>query len=190
MAYGKEPNKFFATQILELKPGKILLPAEGEGRNAIYSAKLDWEVSAFDISIEGKEKAGKFAKDNNVSIDYNVGGFNELRYSKESFDCIGLIFAHFQSHLKSEYHKLLDVFLKKDGIVILEGFSRKHLEHNSKNSKSGGPKNAEMLFTIEEIKNDFSNYEIIELSEKEIVLNEGSYHNGKSSVIRFVGKKK
>lgn len=190
MAYGKEPNKFFSTQISKLQTGNMLLPAEGEGRNAIYSAKLDWDVSAFDISIEAKKKADVFAKNSDVSIDYKVNGFDKINYKKEYFDCIGLIFAHFPSHLKSEYHKLLDAYLKKGGILILEGFSKKQLENNSRNPKSGGPKNIDMLFSVEGIEQDFSNYEIIELSEKDINLNEGLYHNGKSSVIRFVGRKK
>jgi len=47
-----------------------------------------------------------------------------------------------------------------------------------------------MLFSIDEIKSDFDNYEIIELVEKEIELNEGLFHNGIGSVIRFVGRKK
>ena len=47
-----------------------------------------------------------------------------------------------------------------------------------------------MLFSIDELKSDFVNYEIIELEEKEIELNEGVFHNGKGSVVRFVGRKK
>ena len=102
MAYGKEPNVFFASEVLKLNAGKILLPAEGEGRNAVHSAKLGWQVSAFDISKKGKQKAEKLALNNKVTIEYFVGGFDEINYKKESFDCIVLIFAHFPSHLKSE----------------------------------------------------------------------------------------
>jgi hypothetical protein len=47
-----------------------------------------------------------------------------------------------------------------------------------------------MLFSMDELKSDFVNYEIIELMEKEIELSEGLFHNGKGSVIRFVGRKK
>jgi hypothetical protein len=47
-----------------------------------------------------------------------------------------------------------------------------------------------MLFSIDELKSDFVNYEIVELVEKEIELNEGLFHNGEGSVIRFVGRKK
>ena len=43
---------------------------------------------------------------------------------------------------------------------------------------------------MDEIKSDFVNYEVIELIEQEIELNEGLFHNGTGSVIRFVGRKK
>ena len=55
--YGKEPNQYFAEKLRELEPGKILLPAEGEGRNAVFAARQGWEVSAFDSSSEGRKKA-------------------------------------------------------------------------------------------------------------------------------------
>ena len=55
--YGKAPNKYFKEKLDEIQRGKILFPAEGEGRNAVYAAKKGWRVSAFDISEKGKEKA-------------------------------------------------------------------------------------------------------------------------------------
>jgi hypothetical protein len=58
------------------------------------------------------------------------------------------------------------------------------------NEAVGGPKDIDMLFSLEEIKSDFLNYEIIELSEQEIELKEGLFHNGTGSVIRFLGRKK
>jgi hypothetical protein len=53
----------------------------------------------------------------------------------------------------------------------------------------GGPKEVAMLFSIDELKSDFANYEIMTLEEKEIELNEGVFHNGKGSVVRFLGRK-
>jgi hypothetical protein len=54
----------------------------------------------------------------------------------------------------------------------------------------GGPQDINMLFSIEEIKADFEAFGIIELSETEVALEEGIYHQGTGSVIRFVGIKK
>ncbi|SNR58905.1 bifunctional 2-polyprenyl-6-hydroxyphenol methylase/3-demethylubiquinol 3-O-methyltransferase UbiG [Flavobacterium sp. ov086] len=189
-AYGEEPNNYFKEQIEKLNPGTILFPAEGEGRNAIYAAKLGWKVSAFDISEEGKNKALKLAEANNVTIDYQVGELETLDYHTEQFDAIALIYAHFPAEIKSEIHRTLETYLRKNGIIIFEAFSKKHLEYLAINDKVGGPKDIESLFSIEEIQADFPNYEIIELTEKEIELNEGLFHNGKGSVIRFVGRKK
>ena len=188
-AYGTAPNNFLKEQIEKLNPSTILFPAEGEGRNAIFAAKLGWKVSAFDISEEGRNKALLLAKNNNVSIDYQVGELETLDFEEQQFDAIALIYAHFPPAIKSEIHKQLDKLLKKDGIIIFEAFSKKHLEYLAINDKVGGPKDIESLFSIEEIKADFPDYEIIELDEKEIELNEGLFHNGTGSVIRFIGRK-
>lgn len=188
-AYGIQPNNYLKEQLQKLNPGKILFPAEGEGRNAVYAAKCGWNVSAFDISSEGRKKAQRLAEENKVVIDYSVGELGTLNYSSGQFDAIALIYAHFPAEIKSGIHKMLDKLLRKDGVVIFEAFSKRHLEYIAQNPEVGGPKDVATLFSIEEIRSDFSNYEVIELEEKEIELKEGVFHNGIGSVIRFVGRK-
>ena len=188
-AYGTDPNEFFKKFIQEYPPGKLLLPAEGEGRNAVYAAGLGWKVSAFDMSEEGKKKAEQLAKIKQVKIEYDVLNLEQTNYPENSFDAIALIYAHFPPHKKSEYHNFLDRYVKTGGIMILEGFSKSHPEVSIENKKPSGPQMIDMLYSMEEIKEDFNNYEIIALKEKVIELNEGMYHKGKSSVIRFVGRK-
>ncbi|OCB71913.1 SAM-dependent methyltransferase [Flavobacterium piscis] len=189
-AYGTAPNNYLKEQLEKLKTGSILFPAEGEGRNAVFAAQLGWKVSAFDISAEGKNKALKLAEAKNVVIDYQVGELETLNYQAEQFDVIALIYAHFPATIKSSIHQTLETYLRKDGYIIFEAFSKKHLEYLAINDKVGGPKDIESLFSIEEIQSDFPDYEIIQLEQKVIELNEGLFHNGKGSVIRFVGKKK
>jgi len=189
-AYGQQPNNYLKEQLEKLAVGTILFPAEGEGRNAVFAAKLGWTVSAFDISTEGKNKASLLALTNNVTIDYQVGELEALNYSTDYFDAIALIYAHFPANIKSLYHRTLDKYLKKGGIIIFEAFSKKHIDYISRNEKVGGPKDIASLFSIDEIKSDFANYDFKELNESEIELNEGVYHNGQGCVIRFVGQKK
>src|SRR5260221_7928103 len=189
-AYGDQPNNYLKEQLEKLDAGTILFPAEGEGRNAVFAARLGWTVSAFDISAEGKNKALRLAEINNVTIDYQVGDLQALNYSTGQFDAIALVYAHFPADIKSLYHKTLDKYLRNNGIIIFEAFSKKHIDYISKNEKIGGPADTAMLFSIDELKSDFVNYEIIELAEKEIELSEGLFHNGKGSVIRFVGRTK
>ena len=189
-AFGKQPNNYLKEQLEKLNVGTILFPAEGEGRNAVFAANLGWTVSAFDISMEGKKKADRLAEINNVTIDYQVGDLQEISFDTKQFDVIALIYAHFPANIKSLYHKTLDKYLRNGGVVIFEAFSKRHIDYVSKNENVGGPRDLESLFSIEEIKSDFANYDIIELEEKENELSEGLYHNGTGSVIRFVGQKK
>lgn len=189
-AYGEEPNKYLKKQLDKLKIGTILFPAEGEGRNAVYAAKLGWNVCAFDISTEGQKKALQFAESNNVKIDYQVGELEIMNYQTEQFDVIALIYAHFPAAVKAYYHKTFDKYLRKGGVIIFEAFSKNHLDYVQKNEKVGGPKDIDSLFSIAEIQSDFPDYDFEELIETEIELNEGLFHNGKGSVIRFVGRKK
>lgn len=189
-AYGEEPNNYLREQLEKLPAGKILFPAEGEGRNAVFAARLGWTVSAFDISAEGKNKALQLANRNQVTIDYRVGELQTMNYGAGQFDAIALIYAHFPADIKSQYHRMLDKYLRTGGLIIFEAFSKKHLDYIARNEKVGGPKESGMLFSLEELRTDFPGYEIIELDEKEIELSEGVFHNGTGSVIRFVGRKK
>ncbi|MBN2092699.1 class I SAM-dependent methyltransferase [candidate division KSB1 bacterium] len=189
--YGTEPNAFFRQLIHEYRiQGNILLPGEGEGRNAVFAARSALKVTAFDQSIEGQKKALKLAAAHQLEIEYQVGDLNKLKFNRQSFDAIALMFVHFLPPLRNVYHQKLSGLLKKNGLMIIEGFSKKQIEYRPPDSASGGPKNVDMLYSVEEIKNDFPDLEVLKLQEEIIELNEGIYHNGKSAVIRFVGRKK
>lgn len=188
--YGKEPNLFFKEWLQQLKPGSILMPADGEGRNGVFAAQLGWKVTSSDLSEEGKLKAMKLAKEKKVDLEYFVGDLEQLQFESVSFDAIGLIYAHFAADKKTVLHKKLNDYLKPGGVIIFEAFSKLHLLYNGIDPKVGGPKDFDMLFSTAEIATDFENYEILLLEEKEITLEEGKYHIGKGSVIRFVGRKK
>lgn len=188
-AFGENPNEFLKETLPQFIPEKALFAAEGEGRNAVFAAGLGWEVSAFDLSEFGKMKAEKLAIKNQVSIDFTVGDIQTLKYDANSFDALVMIYAHFPASIKSSCHHQLITYLKPGGLVIFEAFSKNHIQYNSINPKVGGPKDMDQLYSIEEIKKDFKDFEIIELIETETDLSEGLYHIGLGSVIRFVGRK-
>ena len=181
--YGTEPNDFFKQQLNKLQPGKLLLPAEGEGRNAVYAVAQGWKVKAFDSSSKGKEKALQLAKMKAVDINYEVIGVQEFQ-SDEKYDAIGLCYAHFPVEIRKKAYQHLLQFLKIGGHVIFEAFAKAQL-----GNASGGPKNKDMLFSIEEIKDEFSQLDFELLQEKTIELSEGNHHKGKAEVIRFLGVK-
>jgi SAM-dependent methyltransferase len=190
-AYGTAPNVFFKTALEKYAVGgRLLLPAEGEGRNAVYAAQQGLEVSAFDISTAGREKARQLAADRGVSIDYRVGDFLEMDFADASFDATALIYAHFPPHLLPTYHRKIVRLLKPGGLVILEGFSESNLPLREANPQVGGPNKIELLFSVAKIERDFPDFDVLELGEVETVLHEGEFHKGAARVVRFVGRKK
>ncbi len=187
--YGEAPNHYFAEKLSELNIGKILFPAEGEGRNAVFAAKKGFEVCAFDQSKEGKKKAEILADKNSVKINYDIISAHEINYEKESFDALVMVFAHFPELERRNLHRKFSSLIKKGGKIILEGFSKQHTTYQKENNKAGGPKEPAMLYDIEELKKDFSDFDFDEAYITETMLDEGNYHNGKASVIRLFGIK-
>lgn len=182
--YGTEPNQFFKNQLENLQPAKILFPAEGEGRNAVYAALQGWNVTAFDSSTVAKKKAKDLAREKGVEIDYRIADYENVSFPGENFDCLVLIYAHMHPQKRKEYHQKLASSLKPGGTLILEGFSKKQIKNNT-----GGPRNVEMLFSEEELRSDFRFFSELSVSQTGITLDEGPFHQGKAAVIRVVGKK-
>ena len=152
--YGTLPNQFFKDQLDKLKPGKILMVGEGEGRNAVYAAKLGWQVDAIDSSNVAKEKATKLAELNKVNVNYQVADIHSYNFPINNYDAVGIIFLHInENSIESEilYKKLADT-LKKDGRIILELFSKNQL-----GKKSGGPQELSLLSSVEQIKTKLCN---------------------------------
>lgn len=184
-AYGKEPNKYFKKEIDKINPGKILLAAEGEGRNAVYAASIGWEVYAYDFSEFAYQKAVSLAKEKNVKINYQIGSLSDLNFDENYFDVIGLIFVHFPDSIRHKNHKVLSDLLKQEGNIIMEAFSNNHLKYQLINPNIGGPKNSDQLYSENKLKNDFTGFKFKTLKEEEIFLNEGECHNGKTKVMRM-----
>lgn len=182
--YGTEPNEFLKETLTEIKPGKILFPAEGEGRNSAFAAQLGWEVFAFDSSRIAMEKAGKLYQSKNVKVEYTFNSLEDYACEDDFFDCVVLIFVHPSEDIREKIHTKLLNFIKPNGILILEAFSKNQLKYNS-----GGPKNREMLFSEEIIKNDFGsmNIKLLKSIEKDIF--EGEHHKGKAALIDLIAQK-
>lgn len=183
--YGKEPNEFFKQEIESIIPGKLLLPGEGEGRNAVYAALKGWDVTAYDFSEQAKAKAMKMAKEKNVKIDYLVSSLEEVSYKENEYDLAALIFVHFPSTVRERAHKAIVKALKTGGTILIEAFNKKQIENNS-----GGPKDKDSLYSIEDFRKDFMDMKIEMLYEHHTDLSEGHYHKGPADVIRFKGVKR
>lgn len=183
--YGTEPNLFFKEWIdKQEKPGKLLLVAEGEGRNAVYAAQLGWDIFAFDFSYEAKKKAIRLAGRKGVKFEYKVLGAQDFK-TTEKYDAVALIYAHFGREVKRVLFPRIIELLNPGGTLLLEVFSIDQFLLDS-----GGPKNPDLLYGLKEVEIEFAALETKLIEKLEIDLQEGSMHTGVSDVIRYIGVKK
>ncbi|MBN8678017.1 MAG: class I SAM-dependent methyltransferase [Chitinophagales bacterium] len=183
--YGTEPNVWFREQLEALPVGRILLPAEGEGRNAVYAARLGWEVFALDLSEKGKEKALKLAANAGVQMQYDLADIRQYPVAENGpWDAVGLFYAHFPPELRAETHLRIAQALRAGGYLILEAFQPEQLNRNS-----GGPKSADMLYTLDMLRNDFAGLREIHAFLASVELDEGPGHSGVAEVVRLLLQK-
>lgn len=94
-AYGKTSNVFFKQQLDRLVPGKLFLPAEGEGRNAVYAAQGGWEVTAYDFSEEAIKKAMILAQEKKVEFTFQNASLDQVDFQQASFDAVGIVYVQY-----------------------------------------------------------------------------------------------
>ena len=182
--YGQTPVELFEEQLSKISsPGSVLLPAEGEGRHALFAAKKGWKVTAFDLSRVGRENTLQLAEKENLDIEYSLSGVLEFT-SAEHFDLLGLFYAHWPAALRRKAHRHVQHFLKPGGQLVLQAFSKAQIDLNS-----GGPKNLDMLFSLEELQEDFHQIHWSLAAEKEHILDEGPFHQGPAQLIQLIGVK-
>ena len=181
--YGINPNDFLASNIELLKNHqKLLCLGEGEGRNAIFFAKNGFEVSAIDASNLGLEKLQNRAIQEKLDIKTICMDLNFWE-TDEKYDVIVASYLHMYKDEREELFKKIEESLNINGYFIAEFFSTKQLSFNS-----GGPKDLDLLYSLE----DFQNYFNLckkKITEEIVVLDEGIGHQGEACVIRVVIQK-
>jgi len=184
-AYGTEPNDFLKSKFTILKPhSKILCLAEGEGRNALFLAENNHNVTAIDYSLEGLNKLSKLAKERKLNIDTLCIDLSLYKIEANKWDAIICIFGHFPSDLRKAVFNQVYSGLNNDGFFLMEAYHKNQL-----NYKTGGPQVSELLYSIEELQNDFSEFENISIETSIKEIEEGKYHKGTSAVIQVIASK-
>jgi len=183
--YGIEPNPQFKDFIDHLPKGTLMLPGEGEGRNAVYAAAMGHKVVAIDQSVEGQRKAFLLAQRFQVTIDYRVIDLMDSELIHEPFDAIALVFLHLPIEFRGIYHGFLQRCLKPGGKLFVVGFSTEQLKYTS-----GGPNNIEWLYTPQLLKYDFEGMDVVHNEQVLVDLSEGQGHQGLASLVVFEAVKK
>jgi len=163
---------------------KAIAVAEGQGRNSVWLAQLGLEVLATDISPVALAHANSLAAERGVRIRTECVDLATWRWPVAEFDVAVEIFAHFPAVTRSGIHAGIALSLKPEGLLIFEGF---HVRQAGR--PSGGPKDVNMLYTPEKMKDEFPGLQILDLLEGTTILDEGSRHQGEAVVVRMLARK-
>lgn len=183
--YGKKPNAFIEScKDYFDRSKRFLCLGEGEGRNAIFFAKKGFEVIALDASNIGLKKLEEYATFEGVRVLTKCLDLNDWQPSKK-YGSIIASYLHMHKNERAQLFKKIEDALENGGYFVGEFFSAKQL-----NYKSGGPKDLDLLYTVEDFLNFFENCEKIKVEEIITHLDEGLGHQGEASVIRVVLQKR
>jgi cyclopropane fatty-acyl-phospholipid synthase-like methyltransferase len=184
--YGQAPNSYLQAQAFRLKPAmKVLVPADGYGRNGIWLAKQGLQVHTVDLSPVGVERAQNAARAAGVAMTIELADLLTWHWPVAEYDAVISIFLHLPPEQRAKIHAAMLNALKPGGLLILEAFSPAQLQHSS-----GGPKQVELLYSAGMLRRDFAPAEVVELDEKEVQMEEGHMHSGPAAVVHGVFRKK
>jgi cyclopropane fatty-acyl-phospholipid synthase-like methyltransferase len=184
--FGMLPNAFLVTQRHLLKPGaNVLAVADGEGRNGVWLAEHDLRVLSVDSSVVAQRKARSLAEQRGVALDFELADLLQWQWGENRFDVIVAIFIQFAApEQREQIFANLKRSLKSGGLLVLQGYTPRQLEYGT-----GGPPNAENLYTEPLLRSTFADMEILHLREHDDLVSEGAGHSGMSALIDLVARK-
>lgn len=184
--YGTEPNLFLAENAERHLPagGEVLSLAEGEGRNAVFLARLGFVVTGVDASAVGLDKARKLAEQHGVEIRTVVSDLGRFDLGVERWDGIVSIWCHLPSALRVPLHRSVVRALRPGGVLLLESYTPEQLKYGT-----GGPPDPDRLMTLAAVRDELFGLQWLYGEEKLREVHEGSYHQGLSSVLQVIARR-
>ena len=141
-----EPNRRFAAEAGGLEPGRALDLACGEGRNAVWLAERGWQVTAVDFSDVALGKGARLAESRGVEVDWVVADVLEYAPDPGAFDLVVVLYLQLPNE---QFVRAL----RHAADAVAPGGTLFVLGHDTTNLVSGygGPKDAAVLFTPEDV---------------------------------------
>ena len=185
--FGTEPAAFLKdhAEFLVPKGATALSVADGEGRNSVFMAEQDLEVTALEYAPSAIAKARKLAKARGVTVDFR--DVDVLTHDwPQSYDIVAGIFIQFAGpDARPALFDGMKRSVKPGGLILLHGYTPKQLEYGT-----GGPPCAENMYTEDMLRETFEEWDILECRAYERHIEEGEGHKGLSALIDLVARKR
>jgi SAM-dependent methyltransferase len=182
--YGTEPNAFLVEVAHRIPKGPVLCLGEGEGRNAVYLARLGHDVTAVDSSAVGLEKAQKLAAAHSVTLTTVHADLADFPMGRGRWAGIVSIFCHLPRDTRALVYGQCVAGLQTRGAFVLEAYTPRQLEYGT-----GGPTSLDLLVDLESLRSELEGLRLEQAREVVREVNEGHYHRGPGAVVQVLGIK-
>ncbi len=184
--FGTEPARFLVERAGDLPDaGRVLAVADGEGRNSAFLAELGHDVTAFDPSPVGVEKARALAAGRGVTVRHEVADVDGWDWAPDAFDAVVAIFVQFADPpLRARLFEGMRRTLKPGGVLMLHGYRPEQIALGT-----GGPPHAANMYTEALLREAFGDLRILRLESYDREIQEGRGHSGPSALIDLVATK-
>jgi len=184
--FGTDPAQFLVEQQDYLQRGKTALCiADGEGRNSVFMAEKGMKVTAQDASEVAIDKARGLAAARGANVAYRLGDLRDFDWDETQYDLVAGIFIQFaEPDFRDAIFEGMKRALVPGGILLLHGYRPRQLEYGT-----GGPPCAENMYTVDLLRDAFSDMEILRLEAYDREVQEGCGHSGMSALIDLVARK-
>lgn len=185
--FGTEPNAFLVSQQHRLKAGaNCLAVADGEGRNGVWLAQQGLDVLSVDASPVALAKAQRLAGERGVNVRFELADLLQAELGEARYDVVAAIFIQFVPPAqRGAMFAGIKRSLKSGGLLLLQGYTPRQLEY-----RTGGPSQAENLYTEALLREMFADMDILHLAEHDSHISEGAGHHGMSALIDLAARKK
>lgn len=149
------PNRSFAAETADLSGGRALDLACGEGRHAVWLAERGWEVTAVDFSNVAIARACARAAMEQVEVDFRCADLLDFVPEREAFDLVLVLFLQLPGDERGLVLSRATAAIAPGGTFLLVGHDLENLDKGF-----GGPSDASLLYTPEDIVAEIPGLEI------------------------------
>jgi SAM-dependent methyltransferase len=193
--FGTDPNEFLAREASRIPVGgRVLVVADGEGRNGVWLAAQGLAVHATEGSRTAITKSARLAQRRDVpvaaspadlapgSIAHEHADLLSWEWPVGAYDAVVAIFIQFaRPDERGALFAGMAAALKPGGILLLEGYHRRQMEFGT-----GGPRVLEQLYDEELMRSSFAGLHIDAITEYDTHVAEGTAHHGTSALIDLI----
>ena len=146
LVWSAAPNRLLEETTRQLRPGRALDVACGEGRNAIHLAARGWQVTAVDFSDVAVDKGRQIAAQRGITVNWQVADINALALHPGGFDLVAVIFLHTSSRERELWLPRVVNAVAPGGLFIYIGHDPRNIAEGV-----GGPQDPDVLPSVENL---------------------------------------